>query len=787
MDFLDALNPGQREAVLHSEGPLLILAGAGSGKTRVLIYRIAHLIGSVGAAPESILAVTFTNKAADEMRSRVGKVLKQSGLSLDRWPHVSTFHSFCVRLLRRYGAPLADLRPGFTSSFTIYDDSDQVAAIKSVYRELGIDEKFMKPRSLLSLVSQAKNQGRSPQDFYQDATNPQHDKIAVIFEKYQALLQASNAFDFDDLLLEGVRLLRHSQETQMALRDRFRYLMIDEYQDTNRAQYDLMRLLTGPTQNVCVVGDEDQSIYSWRGADIRNILDFEKDYPHATVVRLEQNYRSTKRILAAAGGVVANNVDRKGKNLWAEGEEGSPVLLYQAADSDDEARFAAGYVNRYLTDHPDKNAAILYRANSQSRQLEESLRRLGRNYKVVGGVSFYQRAEVKDILAYLKTASSSADFVSLVRIINTPARGIGRTTVQQIEVFARRHEISLWRALEQMLSEGRFPSRARAAVAVFQRLIVGLREQIAKAPWHEALPWIVNESGYRNMLERDGSIEGAGRLENIDEFVSAATDAAQRGETLDEFLDQVALVADTDQLDASSPVLLMTLHSAKGLEFPLVVMTGLEEGIFPHSRSIEDPAGLEEERRLCYVGMTRAREQLLLTAAHRRRRFGGGAYETMIPSRFLGEIPRDVLQPVRQSAPAWEAGEAYSLDLGAEQHEVRETVQKKLYDGPAYNSVENLSGFFAKRNLPVPGSLQHPGAEGTPPSSTAVRKPAAGPRPRLPHTTGYRLGDKVRHKTYGVGTVMKFDGDGENTKLTVHFRTVGLKKLIAKFAGLQPA
>jgi len=788
MDFLDALNPGQREAVLHSEGPLLILAGAGSGKTRVLIYRIAHLIGPVGAAPDSILAVTFTNKAADEMRSRVGKVLKESGLSLERWPHVSTFHSFCVRLLRRYGAPLAELRPGFTRSFTIYDDSDQVAAIKSVYRELGLDEKFMKPRSLLSLISQAKNQGRSPQDFYQDATSPQHDKIAVIFEKYQDLLRSSNAFDFDDLLLEGVRLLRHSEETRAALQQRFRYLMIDEYQDTNRAQYDLMRLLTGPAKNVCVVGDEDQSIYSWRGADIRNILDFEKDYPNAKVVRLEQNYRSTKRILKAAGGVVAHNVDRKGKTLWADGEEGGPILFYHAPDSDDEARFAARYVNRYLTDHPEKNAAILYRANSQSRQIEESLRRLGRNYKVVGGVSFYQRAEVKDILAYLRTASSSADSVSLIRIINTPARGIGRTTVEQIELFARRHEVSLWQALDQMLSEGRFPARARAAVAVFQRLLHGLQEQITKSPWHEAIPWIVNESGYRNMLEQDGSIEAAGRLENIDEFVSAATDAGQRGETLDEFLDQVALVADTDQLDSSAPVLLMTLHSAKGLEFPLVVMTGLEEGIFPHSRSIDDPAGLEEERRLCYVGMTRAREQLLLTAAQRRRRFGGGAYETMMLSRFLGEIPRDVLQDVRQPAPAWQAGEPYSLDLGAEQHEVRQTVERKLYGGQAYNSVENLSGFFAKRNLPVPGNLQRPPAPGARPASAPpARKPAAGPRPRSPHTSGYRLGEKVRHKTYGVGTIMKFDGDGENTKLTVHFRTAGLKKLIAKFAGLQPA
>ena len=784
MDFLETLNPSQREAVRHTEGPLLILAGAGSGKTRVLICRIAHLIGQAGAAPESILAVTFTNKAAGEMRSRVRTVLSESGLSPTGWPHVSTFHSFCVRVLRRYGAPLADLRPGFTASFSIYDDGDQVAAVKSVYRELGLDEKFMKARSLLSLISHAKNQGRTPRDFYQDASSPQHDKIAVIFEKYQDLLRSSNAFDFDDLLLESVRLLRHSEETRAALQDRYRYLMIDEYQDTNRPQYELMRLLTGPARNVCVVGDEDQSIYSWRGADIRNILDFEKDYPQVVVVRLEQNYRSTKRILKAASGVVAHNVDRKGKNLWAEGEEGSPVLLYHAPDSDDEGRFAARYVDRYLTDHPEKQAAILYRANSQSRQIEESLRRIDRDYKVVGGVSFYQRAEVKDVLAYLKTASSMADSVSLLRIINTPARGIGRTTVGQMETFARQHGISLWPALEQMLSEGRFPPRARAAAAVFQRLLAGLREQIQKHSWHEAIPWIVNESGYRNVLEQDGSIEAAGRLENINELVSAASDAARRGETLDDFLDQVALVADTDQLDPASPVLLMTLHSAKGLEFPLVVMTGLEEGIFPHSRSIEDPAGLEEERRLCYVGMTRAREQLVLTLAHRRRRYGGGSLEPMMPSRFLGEIPREVLQDARQPVAAWEAGEPYSLDLGVEQQAVRETVEKKLYDGPVYNSVENLSGFFAKRKLPVPGNLARLRPSGAPPSTQPAKRPGA--RQRRRHTSGYCLGDKVRHKTYGVGTVMKFEGDGDGTKLTVHFRTVGLKKLVVKFAGLQP-
>lgn len=783
MDLLASLNPGQREAVLHTEGPLLILAGAGSGKTRVLIHRIAHLIHGARSAPESILAVTFTNKAAEEMRARVGDILERTGMPVERWPHVSTFHSFCVRLLRRYGSPLADLRPGFTSRFTIFDQADQVAAVKSVYREVGLDEKFMKARALLSIISHAKNHGRTRLD----TSSPRDEQIAVVFEKYQALLEASNAFDFDDLLLESVRLLRHSDPTRAELHERYRYLLIDEYQDTNRPQYELMTLLAGAHHNVCVVGDEDQSIYSWRGADIRNILDFEKDFPSAKVVRLEQNYRSTKRILAAAGGVVAHNLDRKGKNLWVEGEEGAPVLLYHASDSDDEARFAARYVDRYLNEHPDRRAAILYRANWQSRQIEESLRHIDRGYKVVGGVSFYQRAEVKDVVAYLKSALSSVDAVSLLRIINVPARGIGRTTVEQIEGHARRTGCSIWEAMGRMLDEGRFPARARAAVSSFRRLIEGLRKQLQEEPWHRAIPWVMDESGYRNMLESDGSIEAAGRIENINEFAIAAVDAYRRGESLDEFLDRAALVADTDQLDSVSPVLLMTLHSAKGLEFPLVVMTGLEEGVFPHSRSLEDSAALEEERRLCYVGMTRAQEQLVVTAARRRRRFGGGSPEPTIPSRFLKEIPKDVLQEAsHNSSPIWDTIDGHGMDLQVEQHEVRETVQRRLYDGPSYNSVDNLSGYFSKRNLPVPENLERP-TRAQPGTAPARRRPPGGPARRAPHSSGYRLGDKVRHQKYGVGTVMKFEGDGDDAKLTVYFRSAGLKKLVVKYAGLQPA
>ena len=423
MSFLETLNPRQKEAVVHTDGPLLILAGAGSGKTRVIICRIAYLIQNKGVPPYSILAVTFTNKAAEEMRSRVAKLLAESGSPLSSSPTVATFHSFCVRLLRGHGAPLAEQRSGFTPRFNIYDDKDQLQVIKSIYKQLGLDEKFLKARSAQSVISQAKNQGRAPEDFYKTATGPQEERLAVVFDRYQDALRASNALDFDDLLLESVRLLRHSEAVRQWANQRYRYVMVDEYQDTNRPQYELMRLLTDHNRNICVVGDEDQSIYSWRGADIRNILDFEKDYPDAAVIRLEQNYRSTQRILKAAGAVVAQNVNRKGKELWTEAEEGDAILFHLAQNGEEEAFFVARKVDRYLDEDPAHQAAILYRTNSQSRQVEEALRRCGRDYLVVGGVSFYARAEVKDVLAYLRAALSPTDSVSLFRIINNPARG----------------------------------------------------------------------------------------------------------------------------------------------------------------------------------------------------------------------------------------------------------------------------------------------------------------------------------------------------------------------------
>src|SRR2546421_369989 len=441
MDFLEALNPPQREAVAHTEGPLLILAGAGSGKTRVITHRIARIIRDLRVPPSAVLAVTFTNKAAEEMRSRVASLLE--GTELSSAPNVFTFHSFCVRLLRRAGDPLAEIRPGFKRNFTIYDDDDQLALVKAAYRYAGLDEEFMKFRAAISVISDAKSKKETPQDFYAAAADPRMSKLAVIYDEYEKALHNANALDFDDLLIESVRLLAHDEATREAYNRRLIYLMIDEYQDTNRVQFELMRLLTRTHQNICVVGDEDQSIYSWRGADIRNILDFEHDYKNARTIRLEQNYRSTKRILEAASAVVSNNLERKGKTLWTEGGAGEQITLYAGYDGENEALFIADSIDKVLRQNPRDRVAVLYRTNSQSRQIEEALRRYGLKYVVIGGFSYYQRAEVKDAIAYLKLALAPQDSVSLLRIVNTPARGIGKSTVEQIEEFARANELGL--------------------------------------------------------------------------------------------------------------------------------------------------------------------------------------------------------------------------------------------------------------------------------------------------------------------------------------------------------
>ena len=762
MDFLHGLNPRQREAVEHTEGPLLVLAGAGSGKTRVITHRIAHLVTAHRVPGWALLAVTFTNKAAGEMRERVRSLVP--GEPRDA-PTVATFHSFCVRLLRREGAALAQIRPGFTPQFTIYDDDDQVSILRAVYKQLGLDDRFMQHRAALSRISHAKSHKQSPAEMARAATDPTASRLAVIYERYQARLLESNALDFDDLLLEAVRLLAHDTPTRERINRRYEFLMVDEYQDTNRSQYELMRLLSGDRGNVAVVGDEDQSIYGWRGANIRNILDFERDFPGAITIRLEQNYRSTKNILEAASAVVANNTERIGKWLWTESGEGEKITLYEAPEAENEALWIADRIEERLRSYPDDRIAVLYRTNAQSRQVEEALRRYGRKYIVVGGFSFYQRAEIKDILAYLKVLLSPQDTIGLLRIINTPARGIGRTTIEQIEQYALTHELALWTALERMLEEHAFSARADASLREFHRLMKEIGDGIETRPPAETLNLVLDRTGYRKMLEEEGNEESASRIANLDELLNAAADAAERGESLRDFLDHAALVSDADSVDDRAPVSLLTMHNAKGLEFPVVFIAGLEEGLFPHSRSINsgDIMAMEEERRLCYVGMTRSRKKLYLSWARYRRRFGAGQPEASIRSRFLKEVPATLIENVR--------GDQGHVDLYAERHMVRETAQRNLYTGKTYNSVDAIQQFFAG-GAPKPAAVK--------PVQPVAQKPATPVKAKK-----LGPGATIEHAKYGRGTVLRLEGTGEDTKLTVSFPGHGLKKLIAKYAGIK--
>jgi DNA helicase-2/ATP-dependent DNA helicase PcrA len=797
MDFLKGLNPEQQRAVSHVDGPLLILAGAGSGKTRVITHRICHMIVNHHVPANSVLAVTFTNKAADEMRQRVAGQLGSAYHGPP--PEISTFHSFCVRLLRRDGTRLADVRPGFTRRFTIYDDDDQVALIKSIYRQYGIDEKFMQYRAALSAISHAKSHKQTPQDLYDLATDPKASKLAMVFEKYEAGLRQANALDFDDLLLESVRLLRHDADMRQLYNRRIQYLMIDEYQDTNRSQYELMRLLSEERHNVCVVGDEDQSIYGWRGADIRNILDFERDYPDAVVIRLEQNYRSTKNILESASAVVSNNTARKGKWLWTEAGEGDTIGLYEAPDGENEALFIADSIERILSRDPSTRVAVLYRTNFQSRQIEEALRRYGRKYLVVGGFSFYQRAEIKDVLAYLKLLVSPHDSIALLRVINTPARGIGRSTIDQVERYALENSLSLWNAIQRMLDEKLFPARAEAALDAFRRLMTEMAENVEQRRLDETLRMILDRTGYRKMLETDNSPDADTRLGNLGELVSAGAEGAERGESIADFLDHAALVADADAVDENAQISLLTMHNAKGLEFPYVFIAGLEEGLFPHSRSLNSADMLEEERRLCYVGMTRAERRLTLSWARARRRFGGGQLEPSIRSRFISEIPPALLKNLGRERER----DVPQVNLFSQQHEVRDSARKNMYTGKTYNSLENIAQFFADRGVPIPRGLENKSGTAQPagrgPVGQAPKSPPVPPSypPRASQTAqrpnatrpsqgGGKMatGSTIQHPKYGRGTILRREGEGEEAKLTVSFPGYGLKKLVAKYAGL---
>jgi DNA helicase II / ATP-dependent DNA helicase PcrA len=842
LSFLSKLNPQQREAVEITEGPVLILAGAGSGKTRVITYRIAHLIGTMGVMPESILATTFTNKAASEMVERVEKIV--GGLSIAK-PVISTFHSFCVRLLRRdiEALRIPSVAPGqppagLTKNFVIYDEADQQQLVKSVMRRLGIDDKQTTPRSVLAHISWAKNHMLDPQEVYLQSADPTTERVAHIYEEYRKELRKANAMDFDDLLVEAVRLLKSATAVREYYNRRFQYILVDEYQDTNRPQYELMRLLAGDHHNVCAVGDEDQSIYSWRGADIRNILEFEKDFPEAKIIRLEQNYRSTQNILQAASAVVANNVRRKGKNLWTSRQGGTKIGYYEAPDGENEALFAADYIARYLREALDQGengrAAVLYRTNSQSRLFEEAMRRYQLKYHVVGGFSFYERAEIKDMISYLKVVQNPDDSISLLRVINTPTRGIGKTTLETLERVALETGVSLWGAIKETIRRQLLPQRALVALKSFRDLIddamailggsyverlessareelptdapaavvtdeqiafdpsefnfeaedaVGQEDQPAASSEAPAantaalLKFLIDRTGYITQLEKEDTPEAFSRVENLRELVNAAMDSRDRGETLDQFLDHAALVSDADAYDERAQITLMTLHAAKGLEFPLVFLCGLEEGLFPHSRTFLHPDDIEEERRLCYVGMTRAMDTLILTRAAYRRRYGTDLPEATVPSRFLEEVPAELLEDLgsprrSRAARGRQAGSSREPSHFAYEDEDQsanwaQPKRREVASGPKYNSIDNIAEFFASRGKKF----------------SIPKVPVEEPRGHK----GFRPGQKVRHPKYGEGMVYQREGEGEDAKITVQFPRFGLKKLVEKYAQLERA
>ena len=746
MNLLHNLNPPQKEAVLHGEGPLLILAGAGSGKTRVIVHRIAYLITERGVPPWQILAVTFTNKAAAEMRGRVEKLLPGG-----ETPLISTFHSACARILRREIHHL-----GYDSSFAIYDDKDGEKLIKEIVAELHLDEKRFPAKLFTAAIDECKNAGRTPDDL--PMGDYMADKIGQVYAAYQKRLQQCNALDFGDLVLLTVRLFEEFPEVLARYQDRYRWIQVDEYQDTNPIQYRLVKLLAGNRQNLCVVGDDDQSIYRWRGADIRNILDFEDDFPRVKVVKLEQNYRSTSTILSAAGAVVAKNRGRKAKTLWTENPPGEPVVYRRLMDEREEARFVCRQIEQYVRKGGDlAGVAVFYRANAQSRVVEDAMVADGIPYHMIGGMRFYARQEIKDILAYLRVLVNPADEVSLKRIVNTPARGIGHATMEKITELARRKGILLYEALSEAAEGGLLAAGPRGKIAGFVELLEQFRQLMDAVPLTELTSRIIQETGYAMKLKEERTDEAQDRLANLEELLSALEEFERRTEerTLAAFLEQVALISDLEQEGkGSESATLMTLHSAKGLEFPLVFMIGMEEKLFPHSRSLEEPEQMEEERRLCYVGMTRARERLFLTNARRRRIFGQEQYNP--PSRFLADIPRELLDVEDEGYQQPTFG--FGSGLGA-----MPPCEPAVAKGP----VHNLASVFEMELEPE----------------------LANEVQVVPDETvdGVWLGMKVRHGKFGVGTVRRIEGSGNEQKVIVWFNSIGPKKLLVKFAGLERA
>src|SRR5438094_2559739 len=752
LSLLEQLNPEQRLAAETTDGPLLILAGAGTGKTRAITFRMANLI-SKGVAAENILAVTFTNKAAEEMRTRVADLLLRAGIPPDR-PWLSTFHSLCARLLRREAAAA-----GLPYNFAIFDDDDQIATVKLTMSRLNISDETLTPRNVLSKISHAKNHGQSAAQIRAEAFSSDGRKTADIFDAYEKLLAQSNALDFDDLLLRSAKLLKDSPNVRERWQQRFQYIHVDEYQDTNRVQYDLLRLLAGPKQNICVVGDEDQSIYRWRGADVSILLSFSRDFPSARIVKLERNYRSTQNILDAAGTVVANNPERLGKSLSAEKGPGGNLKYFEARDAQAEAEFVAGELDRILNDDSDQTCAVEYRTNFQSRAFEEVFRRRGLRYKLVGGFSFYNRAEVKDVLAYVRLAMHPEDDISLLRVLNLPPRGIGKTTVDALRESARVEGTSLWTAIEKFVSGASAGGRAVTPLRAFQELIRKLQDALVTKEPADFLHVVLEESGYMDMLKDRNAPEDVARMENLEELTRALAESIEAGETFTDFLDAAALVSDADQFEGKPGVTLITLHSTKGLEFDHVFLTGMEEGICPHSRSITEEKGIEEERRLVYVGMTRARQSLTLTRAVYRRIFGNEQQlRASLPSRFLAEIPRELVDTVRGSMA--EIGETRRYEPDPEYSYSPEEFLRRVRGGP-------------KQAEPPRRAV----------GSSSLGRPAA----KRGGDANPMLGRRVRHPSFGVVTIVGVEGDDEDRRVSVSFPGRGTKKFIERYAQLEQA
>lgn len=734
--ILDSLNPQQQEAVLQTEGPVLILAGAGSGKTRVLTHRIAYLIEEKEVNPWNIMAITFTNKAAGEMRERVDKIVGYGSESV--W--VSTFHSSCVRILRRH----ID-RIGYTGNFTIYDTDDQKSVMKDICRRLQIDTKVYKERALLNAISRAKDELMGPDEFLRNSSGDIHEqRIAKVYREYQEQLHKNNALDFDDLIMKTVELFRACPDVLDQYQERFRYIMVDEYQDTNTAQFQLISLLAAKYRNLCVVGDDDQSIYKFRGANIGNILGFERVFEEAVVIRLEQNYRSTKNILLAANEVIRNNMERKKKTLWTENKEGSLVHFKQFLNGYEEAEYVAGKISKDVRTGKCNysDCAILYRTNAQSRMFEEKFLMANIPYKIVGGINFYARKEIKDLLAYLKTVDNAVDDLAVRRIINIPKRGIGATSIVRVEEHAQKRGLSFYDALREA-DEIEKIGRAASKIAPFVTFIQSLRSRVGYISVSELLDEIIEETGYVKELEAEDTDEARARIENIDELISkvVAYEEDTQHPTLSGFLEEVALVADIDTVDENQDrVLLMTLHSAKGLEFPYVYMTGMEDGIFPSYMTIsaDDPGELEEERRLCYVGITRAMQELTLTSAQMRMIRGENQFNKV--SRFVREIPRELVDIDR---------------------DIKERTTSNI-EIPQNNTYAKMKQAFRAKTFE--------------PQQFTVKKTGA---------LGYDIGDRVRHMKFGAGTVENIVDGGRDYEVTVNFDQYGVKKMFAGFAKLK--